>query len=75
MAKKSTKSKVVVKKEEEPKIINKIFAKPVILINARDYLLSVGTRPSRIEPRVEWAKGQGFTVLTAAEWENLFLKY
>ena len=75
MAKKSTKSKLEVKKEEEPKIINKIFAIPVISFNARDYLLSVGTRPSRIEPRVEWAKGQGFTVLTAAEWENLFLKY
>tara|TARA_R100001082_G_scaffold40589_3_gene21524 strand:+ start:6528 stop:6755 length:228 start_codon:yes stop_codon:yes gene_type:complete len=75
MAKKTTKAKVVQKKEEKPKIINKIFAKPVVLMRAEDYLLSVGTRPSRIAPRVTWAKGQGFTVLTAAEWENLFLKY
>ena len=74
MAKKTTKAKVVQKKEE-PKIINKGFAKPVVLMRAEDYLLSVGTRPSRIAPRVTWAKGQGFTVLTAAEWENLFLKY
>jgi len=75
MAKKPTKSKVVSKKEEKPKLIHKNSAKPVVLMSAGDYLLSVGTRPSRINPRVAWAKGQGFTVFTAAEWENLFLKY
>jgi len=75
MAKKSTKSKSVPKKAEKPKIISKHTAKPVVLMSAEDYLLSVGTRPSRVRPRIEWAKGQGFTVLTTFEWENLFLKY
>tara|TARA_A100001391_G_scaffold203465_1_gene195874 strand:+ start:1813 stop:2040 length:228 start_codon:yes stop_codon:yes gene_type:complete len=75
MAKKPTKAKVVKKKEEKPKINNKVFAKPVVIMSAKDYLLSVGTRPSRIPARITWAEGQGFTVLTAAEWENLFLKY
>ena len=75
MAKKPTKRKPVEKKEEKPKIIHKNSAKPVVLMSAEDYLLSGGTRPSRIAPRVEWARGQGFTVFTAAEWENLFLKY
>tara|TARA_R110000751_G_scaffold27729_1_gene73071 strand:- start:563 stop:790 length:228 start_codon:yes stop_codon:yes gene_type:complete len=75
MAKKTTKIKPVEKKEEEPKLIHKNSAKPVVLMIAEDYLLSVGTRPSRVAPRVEWARGLGFTVFTAVEWENLFLKY
>ena len=75
MTKKTTKSKSVTKKEEKPKIKHKNSAKPVVLMSAEDYLLSAGTRPSRVSPRVAWARGQGFTVLTAAEWENLFLKY
>ena len=45
------------------------------IMPVKQYLMSVGTRATRVEPMAVWAKGQGLSVATVSQWKTLFESY
>ena len=74
---KSSKSTVSKKAEDAPIVPPaRLFRAPrSSIMPVRQYLMSVGTRPTRVEPMSAWAKGQGLSVATVSQWKTLFENY
>ena len=75
--KKSTKSSKSTPPKEAPPVVSAPPIKRILdpIMPAKKYLMSIGTRPYRVEPMAVWAKGKGLSVATVSQWKTLFESY